>query len=79
VEYRVLGPLEVLDRDRSLPLAGAKQRALLALLSRPSAYAQVPLLAPVGVHDVELGVAVAHCFRRRSSARRATRQECATR
>ena len=28
----MLGPLEVRDGDRSLPLAGAKQRALLALL-----------------------------------------------
>src|SRR5580765_4161236 len=32
MDYRVLGPLEVRDDDRSLPLAGAKQRALLALL-----------------------------------------------
>jgi len=32
VEYRVLGPLEVHDGDESLPLAGQKQRALLALL-----------------------------------------------
>ena len=32
MEYRVLGPFEVRDGDRSLPLAGAKQRALLALL-----------------------------------------------
>src|SRR5712692_11117613 len=32
LDYRVLGPLEVRDDDRSLPLAGAKQRALLALL-----------------------------------------------
>jgi DNA-binding SARP family transcriptional activator/tetratricopeptide (TPR) repeat protein len=32
VEFRVLGPLEVLDRARSLQLGGAKQRALLALL-----------------------------------------------
>jgi YVTN family beta-propeller protein len=32
MEYRVLGPLEVRDAGRSLPLAGAKQRALLALL-----------------------------------------------
>lgn len=32
MEYRVLGPLEVRDGDRSLPLAGPKQRALLALL-----------------------------------------------
>jgi YVTN family beta-propeller protein len=30
--YRVLGPLEVRDGEQSLPLAGAKQRALLALL-----------------------------------------------
>src|SRR6266536_6433739 len=32
MEFRVLGPLEVRDGDRSLPLAGAKQRGLLALL-----------------------------------------------
>jgi YVTN family beta-propeller protein len=32
MEYRVLGPLEVRDGERSLPLAGARQRALLALL-----------------------------------------------
>jgi YVTN family beta-propeller protein len=32
MEYRVLGPLEVRDGDESLPLAGAKQRGLLALL-----------------------------------------------
>ena len=32
MEFRVLGPLEVRDTDRSLALAGAKQRALLALL-----------------------------------------------
>ena len=32
MEYRVLGPLEVRDGQGSLPLAGAKQRALLALL-----------------------------------------------
>jgi YVTN family beta-propeller protein len=32
MEYRVLGPLEVRDGAESIPLAGAKQRALLALL-----------------------------------------------
>jgi predicted ATPase/DNA-binding SARP family transcriptional activator len=32
LEYRLLGPLEVRDADRSLALAGAKQRDLLALL-----------------------------------------------
>jgi DNA-binding SARP family transcriptional activator len=32
MEYRVLGTLEVFDGERSLPLAGEKQRALLALL-----------------------------------------------
>ena len=32
MEYRLLGPLEVRVRDVSLPLGGAKQRALLALL-----------------------------------------------
>jgi len=32
MDYRVLGPLEVLDGEGPLPLGGAKQRALLALL-----------------------------------------------
>jgi DNA-binding SARP family transcriptional activator len=32
MEYSVLGPLEVRDGDQSVPLGGAKQRALLALL-----------------------------------------------
>jgi len=32
VDYRVLGPLEVVDGDRPLPLGGPKQRSLLALL-----------------------------------------------
>src|SRR5437667_2722970 len=32
MEYGVLGPLEVRGGDESLPLGGAKQRALLALL-----------------------------------------------
>jgi predicted ATPase/DNA-binding SARP family transcriptional activator len=32
MEYRVLGPLEVLGQEGPLPLGGAKQRALLALL-----------------------------------------------
>jgi class 3 adenylate cyclase/DNA-binding SARP family transcriptional activator len=33
VDFRILGPLEVLDQTgRSLPLGGAKQRALLAIL-----------------------------------------------
>jgi predicted ATPase/DNA-binding SARP family transcriptional activator len=32
MDYLVLGPLEVRDGQESLPLAGAKQRALLALL-----------------------------------------------
>jgi len=32
MDYRVLGPLEVRDGQESVPLAGAKQRALLALL-----------------------------------------------
>src|SRR6266545_1022762 len=32
MEYWVLGPLEVRDGDASLPLSGARQRALLALL-----------------------------------------------
>ena len=32
MEFRVLGPLEVREGDRSVPLGGRKQRALLALL-----------------------------------------------
>jgi DNA-binding SARP family transcriptional activator len=32
VDYRILGPLEVLDAGRPLPLGGPKQRSLLALL-----------------------------------------------
>src|SRR5690349_22980725 len=32
MDCRVLGPLEVRDGEQSVPLAGAKQRALLALL-----------------------------------------------
>ena len=32
MKYRLLGPLEVLGGDRTLPLGGAKQRAVLALL-----------------------------------------------
>ena len=32
MEFRILGPLEVEEDGRSIPLAGAKQRALLALL-----------------------------------------------
>jgi DNA-binding SARP family transcriptional activator len=37
LEFRLLGPLEVVDGDRSVVLGGAKQRALLAaLLLRPN-------------------------------------------
>src|ERR1044071_4126238 len=32
LEFRILGPLEVLDAGRSISLGGQKQRALLALL-----------------------------------------------
>jgi DNA-binding SARP family transcriptional activator len=32
VEFRILGPLEVVERDRVLPLGGSRQRTLLALL-----------------------------------------------
>src|ERR671934_1289613 len=32
MEFRILGPLQVLDEGRELPLGGAKQRALLAVL-----------------------------------------------
>jgi DNA-binding SARP family transcriptional activator len=37
MEFRILGPLEVIEGDRSLALGGARQRALLALLlTRPN-------------------------------------------
>jgi DNA-binding SARP family transcriptional activator len=32
VEFRILGPLEVVEQGRALPLGGARQRTLLALL-----------------------------------------------
>jgi DNA-binding SARP family transcriptional activator len=32
VDYRILGPLEVVEANGPLPLGGPKQRALLALL-----------------------------------------------
>lgn len=32
MDYRILGPLEVFDRERALSLGGSRQRALLALL-----------------------------------------------
>src|SRR3954465_14461355 len=32
MEFRLLGPVEVRDRDRSLPLGGVKPRSLLAIL-----------------------------------------------
>jgi DNA-binding SARP family transcriptional activator len=32
MEFRILGPLEVVDKGRSLPLGGARQRALLTAL-----------------------------------------------
>jgi DNA-binding SARP family transcriptional activator len=32
MDYRILGPIEAFDRDRQLPLGGARQRAVLALL-----------------------------------------------
>ena len=32
MEFRILGPLEAIERGRSIPLGGARQRALLALL-----------------------------------------------
>src|SRR5207248_3531928 len=32
MEFRILGPLEVVDADRSVSLGGGRQRALLALL-----------------------------------------------
>ena len=32
MEFRILGPLEVVEHGRALPLGGTKQRTLLALL-----------------------------------------------
>ena len=32
MEFRILGPLEVVDGERSVPLGGAKQRSVLGLL-----------------------------------------------
>jgi DNA-binding SARP family transcriptional activator len=32
MEFRILGPLEVAERSQPLPVAGARQAALLALL-----------------------------------------------
>ena len=32
MEFRILGPLEVLEEERTLNVAGRKQRALLAVL-----------------------------------------------
>ena len=32
MDFRILGPLEVLDEGRTITLGGSKQRALLALL-----------------------------------------------
>ena len=32
IEFRLLGPLEVVGGDRRVPLGGAKQRAVLAIL-----------------------------------------------
>jgi hypothetical protein len=32
MEFRILGPLEVIEQGRSLPLGGIRQRALLAAL-----------------------------------------------
>src|SRR5688500_18312354 len=32
MRFRLLGPIEVTDHDRSLPLGGTKQRSLLAVL-----------------------------------------------
>jgi DNA-binding SARP family transcriptional activator/tetratricopeptide (TPR) repeat protein len=32
LEFRILGPLEVVDQDRAVPIRGARQRSVLALL-----------------------------------------------
>src|SRR4029453_4676112 len=46
MEFRILGPLEVVDGDRSVPLGGGRQRALLALLlTRPNEVVSTDRLA----------------------------------
>jgi DNA-binding SARP family transcriptional activator len=46
MEFRILGPLEVVEGDHSLPLGGERQRALLALLlTRPNAVVSTDILA----------------------------------
>ena len=46
MEFRILGPLEVADGDRSVPLGGGRQRALLALLlTRPNEVVSTDRLA----------------------------------
>ena len=32
MQFRILGPMEVVEGDRPIPVAGARQRALLAVL-----------------------------------------------
>ena len=59
MDYRILGPLGALDGERQLPLGGAKQRAVLAVL----------LLHDPGEHAVK---ATAHTKKR---ARLRTRSE----
>jgi DNA-binding SARP family transcriptional activator len=45
MELRILGPLEVLDEGRRVPVAGARQRALLAVLAtRPNQVASTERL-----------------------------------
>src|SRR5215211_1726894 len=46
MEFRVLGPLEVIEGDRSLPLGGHKPRAILATLLIDAAWGEAP---PEGV------------------------------
>src|SRR5689334_21285642 len=46
MEFRIFGPLEVVDGDRPLSLGGERQRALLALLlTRPNAVVSTDRLA----------------------------------
>jgi DNA-binding SARP family transcriptional activator len=48
MEFRILGPLEVVDRGRAVPLGGPKQRALLAaLLLNPNRVVSVDRLTDV--------------------------------
>lgn len=73
MEYRLLGPLEVLDGQGSLALAGEKQRALLALLlvhlktneRRSQARTQVPPVVRIHLYGRAARLGASRCDRLR--------------